>query len=159
MPLDTDFIRFSREMKPTKQCKISQKNLRSDQRGGGRSHHRPPSLKYATGNIHQCCKSAPKCTLFTLNFWKIERGHSPLFPWGGGPPHGLRPLDLPRWTNCFLRDTFNVPWEIWYKLCCKSTAESNSERIFKIGQHFSKVMNQNRVALFMAHSIISVIVF
>ena len=45
MPLDTDFIQFSREMKPTKQCKISQKNLRSDQ-GGGRSH--PPPLKYAT---------------------------------------------------------------------------------------------------------------
>jgi len=41
MHLDTDFIRFSREMKPTKQCKISQKNLRSDQ-GGGLSHHRPP---------------------------------------------------------------------------------------------------------------------
>ena len=35
MPLDTDFIRFSREMKPTKHCKISQKKLRSDQRGGG----------------------------------------------------------------------------------------------------------------------------
>jgi len=34
MPLDTDFIRFSREMKPTKQCKISQKNLQSDQKGG-----------------------------------------------------------------------------------------------------------------------------
>ena len=43
MPLDTDFIRFSREIKPTKQCKISQKKLRSDQRGGG---GRP--LKYAT---------------------------------------------------------------------------------------------------------------
>jgi len=46
MPLDTDFIRFSREIKPTKQCKISQKNLRSDQRGGGGRTTAP--LKYAT---------------------------------------------------------------------------------------------------------------
>ena len=36
MPLDTDFIRFSREMKPTKQCKISQKNY-GRTRGGGRT--------------------------------------------------------------------------------------------------------------------------
>ena len=61
MRLDTDFIRFSREMKPTKQCKISQKNLRSDQRGGGRSHHRPPP-KYATDSrpmfsLSLCCVS------------------------------------------------------------------------------------------------------
>jgi len=42
MPLDTDFIRFSQEMKPTKQCKISQKNLRSDQRGGGAVAPPPP---------------------------------------------------------------------------------------------------------------------
>ena len=53
MPLDTDFIRFSREMKPTKQCKISQKNLRSDQ-GGGRTTAPPP--KYVTG-IYVCIKT------------------------------------------------------------------------------------------------------
>jgi len=42
MPLDTDFIRFSREMKPTKQCKISQKNLWSGQ--GGAVAPPPPPL-------------------------------------------------------------------------------------------------------------------
>ena len=46
MPLDTDFIRFSREMKPTIQCKISQKNLWSGQGGGAVAP--PPPLKYAT---------------------------------------------------------------------------------------------------------------
>ena len=29
--------------------------------------------------------------------------------------------------------------EIWHEPCCKFTAESNSETIFKIGQHFSKL--------------------
>ena len=44
MPLDTDFIRFSREMKPTEQCKISQKNTVRP-KGGGRTTAPP---KYAT---------------------------------------------------------------------------------------------------------------
>ena len=47
MPLDTDFIRFSREMKPTKQCKISPKNLRSDQ--GGAVAPPPPPLNTPLG--------------------------------------------------------------------------------------------------------------
>jgi len=61
MRLDTDFIRFSREMKPTKQCKISQKNLRSDQRGGAVAPP-PPPPKYATDSrpmfsLSLCCVS------------------------------------------------------------------------------------------------------
>ena len=47
MPLDTDFIRFSREMKPTKQCKISQKKFTVGP-GGGAVAPPPPPLKYAT---------------------------------------------------------------------------------------------------------------
>ena len=50
MPLDTDFIRFSREMKPTEQCKISQK-IYGRTRGGGRS---TAPLKYATGSADKC---------------------------------------------------------------------------------------------------------
>ena len=53
MPLDTDFIRFSREMKPTKQCKISQKIYGQDR--GGAVAPPPPPLKYAT-------ESAPSVT-------------------------------------------------------------------------------------------------
>ena len=36
-------------------------------------------------------------------------------------------------------DTFKVRWEIWHEPCCKFTADSNSEKIVKIGQHFTKL--------------------
>jgi len=36
-------------------------------------------------------------------------------------------------------DTFRVRWEIWHQPCCNYTAESNSERIVKIGPNFSNL--------------------
>ena len=49
-------------------------------------------------------------------------------------------------------DTSKVRWEIWHDPCRKFTAESNSYRIFKIGQHFSKLWT-NKWHVFMAHSV------
>jgi len=39
------------------------------------------------------------------------------------------------------------------ELCCKFSAESNSERIFKIGRHFSKLWTNIEWHVFMAHGV------
>ena len=71
MPLDTDFIWFSREMKPTKQCKISQKNLRSDQREG-RSHHRPPPLNTPLEVLVENCEFLDRNALLKVTRVEIS---------------------------------------------------------------------------------------
>jgi len=48
-------------------------------------------------------------------------------------------------------ELFKVRWEICHESCCKFTAESNSERIFEILQHFSQLWTNIQWHVFMAH--------
>ena len=47
-----------------------------------------------------------------------------------------------------------VRWKIWHEPCCKFTAESNSERILKIGRHFSKLWTNIEWHIFMDHRLV-----
>ena len=69
---------------------------------------------------------------------------------GGMAP--LAPLNPPMAT---CSDIFNVQRKIWHELCCKFTADSISENFFKNRPTFLKVMNEYRMARFIAHSIVS----